>query len=232
MKERLTWSLFSFFIICLIAAPAAEQDSCAALTKQQYPNVTITAAIFLNDPQGFLPPKTPGMFGTPAGLKVSAPFCRVIGYIEPVRDSHIEFEVWLPPASGWNGKYLAVGNPAFEGAIKYQGLAASLEQGYATASTDTGHQDPGHKWAMGHPERLVDWTHRAVHETTVVAKRLIQAFYGKPRATRTGTAATTAEGRDWRRPSAIRGFRRHRGGRPGISSHASPAASEYLAGSR
>lgn len=180
MKERLTWSLLSFFIVCLIAAPAADQDSCSALTKNQYPNVTITAAIFLNDPQGFLPPKTPGMFGTPAGLKVSAPFCRVIGHIEPVRDSHIEFEVWLPPASNWNGKYLAVGNPAFEGAIKYQGLAASLAQGYATASSDTGHQDPGHKWAMGHPERLVDWTHRAVHETTVVAKRLIQAFYGKP----------------------------------------------------
>jgi hypothetical protein len=22
-----------------------------------------------------------------------------------------------------------------------------------TASTDTGHQDPGHKWGMGHPEK-------------------------------------------------------------------------------
>jgi feruloyl esterase len=27
---------------------------------------------------------------------------------------------------------------------------------------------------------LIDWTHRAVHKTTVVAKQLIKAFYGKP----------------------------------------------------
>jgi hypothetical protein len=99
----------------------------------------------MHDPLGFLPPRTPGIFGTPTGLKVSAPFCRVIGFIEPVRDSHIGFEVWLPPESGWNGNYLAVGNPAFEGAIKYAGLAGALEQGYATASTDTGHLDPGHR---------------------------------------------------------------------------------------
>ena len=27
---------------------------------------------------------------------------------------------------------------------------------------------------------MIDWTHRAVHETTVVSKRLIQAFYDNP----------------------------------------------------
>ena len=86
----------------------------------------------------------------------------------------------MPPAEKWNNRYFGVGNPAFEGAIKYQGLKGAVEKGYATALTDTGHEDPGHKWAMGQPERLVDWTQRAVHETTVVAKELIKAYYGKP----------------------------------------------------
>lgn len=162
------------------ALAAADQDTCTSLAKQKYDKVTITAAVFMNDPLGFLPPKTPGVFGTPSGLKVTAPFCRVIGFIEPVQNSHINFEVWLPPAAKWNSRYFAVGNPAFEGAIKYQGLAGAIAKDYATGSTDTGHEDPGHKWAMGHPERVVDWTHRAVHETAVVAKRLIQAFYGQP----------------------------------------------------
>lgn len=173
------WLAFAFISLAIVAAPAADLESCASLAKQKLDNVTISSAVFMNDPLGFLPPKTPGVFGTPSGLKVSAQFCRVIGFIEPVKNSHIEFEVWLPPAAKWNGKYFAVGNPAFEGAIKYQGLAGAIEKGYATASTDTGHEDPGHKWAMGHPESVVDWTHRAVHETTVVAKRLIQGFYGK-----------------------------------------------------
>ncbi len=164
----------------MAAQPLMAQKSCTALVSEKLPNVTISSAVFMNDPLGFLPPKTPGIFGTPSGLKVTVPFCRVIGYIEPVENSHIGFEVWLPPANAWNDRFLMTGNPAFEGAIKYAGLASSLERGYATASTDTGHQAPGHEWAMGHPERLVDWTHRAVHETTVVAKYLIEAFYGRP----------------------------------------------------
>lgn len=168
-------AVFSF-----ITQAVAAQQSCDSLKSLKYNKVTIVSAISIDDPLGFIPPKTPGPFGTPPGLKVLVPFCRVTGYIEPVRDSHIGFEVWLPPAGEWNGNYLAMGNPAFEGAIKYAGLARALEWGYATASTDTGHRDPGHRWAMGHRERLIDWVHRAVHETTVVAKRITKAFYGKP----------------------------------------------------
>ena len=159
---------------------ATAQKSCEELVKEQLPAVTISTAVFMNDPLGFSPPATPGMFGTPPGLKVTAPFCRIIGFINPVPDSHIGFEIWLPPADKWNSRFLTTGNPSFEGAIKYQGLAESLGLGYATASTDTGHLDPGHKWGMGQPEKLVDWAHRALHETTIVAKHLIEAFYGQP----------------------------------------------------
>ncbi|MDR0311457.1 MAG: tannase/feruloyl esterase family alpha/beta hydrolase, partial [Acidobacteriota bacterium] len=162
-----------------VTAPAADRDSCAGLMKQKYANVTLESAVFMDDPGGFAAPQTPGMFGTPPGLKVMMPFCRVTGFIKPVPESHIGFEVWLPPAEEWNERYFAVGNPAFEGAIKYQGLTRALANGYAASSTDTGHQDPGHKWAMGQPEKLTDWVHRAVHETAVVSKRLIQAYYSR-----------------------------------------------------
>jgi feruloyl esterase len=168
-----------FLFLAITAPPVLAQKPCADLLAEKLPHVTITGAAFMNDPLGFPLPETPGVFGTPDGLKVSDPFCRVIGFIEPVEKSHIGFEVWLPPAENWNSRFLAVSNPAFEGAIKYQGLASSLERGYATASTDTGHRDPGHQWALGQPEMLVDWVHRAMHETTAVAKQLIRAFYGK-----------------------------------------------------
>lgn len=176
---RLLLSCLIFISGMMITQPLAAEESCKTLISEKLPDVTITSAVFMNDELGFLPPKTPGMFGTPSGLKVNEPFCRVTGYIEPAKGSHIGFEVWLPPVANWNSRFLAVTNPAFEGAIKYQGLASSLALGYATASTDTGHQEPGHKWAMGRPERLVDWVHRAMHETTVVAKHLIKSYYGK-----------------------------------------------------
>jgi len=178
---RLSLCLLSAWIVmAVVSAPAADPESCARLAGVKLDKVTITSAVYVNDPQGFTLPATPGMFGTPPGQKTTAHFCRVEGHIRPVPDSHIGFEVWLPPAAQWNDRYFGVGNPAFEGAIKYQGLKLAVEKGYATASTDTGHQDPGHQWATGRPERLVDWTHRAVHETTVAAKALIKAFYGKP----------------------------------------------------
>ena len=179
--HRIVLNCLILAVCLMMTAPmASAQQSCEDLIKQKLKNVTITTAVFMNDPEGFTLPQTPGMFGTPPGMKTTAQFCRVTGFIEPVKNSHIRFEVWMPPADKWNERYFGVGNPAFEGAIKYQGLQKALEEGYATASTDTGHQDPGHEWALGHPERLADWTHRAVHETTVAAKSIIKAYYGKP----------------------------------------------------
>lgn len=174
---------FTFSIFVFLAGfpqPVEARESCEDLASKKLPGVTITSAAFMDDPEGFTLPETPGMFGTPPGLKTTAQFCRVTGFIEPVKGSHIRFEVWMPPEDKWNERYFGVGNPAFEGAIKYQGLQKALEEGYATASTDTGHDHPGHEWAMGHPERLVDWVHRAVHETTVAAKNIIKTYYGRP----------------------------------------------------
>src|SRR5215475_10691825 len=55
--------------------------------------------------------------GTVGTAKVTSPFCRVIGVATPVADSHIGFEVWLPPASQWNGKFRGEGSGGSAGAI-------------------------------------------------------------------------------------------------------------------
>jgi len=65
-------------------------------------------------------------------------FCRVAATLTPSSDSDIKIEVWLP-ASAWNGKFQAVGNGGWAGTISYGALASALQEGYATASTDTGH---------------------------------------------------------------------------------------------
>lgn len=89
-------------------------------------------------------------------------FCRVQGVIKPSADSHIEFEVWLP-ASGWNGKYVGVGNGGFAGDINFAQLAEAVRNGYASSSTDTGHKAGplSAELGLGHPEKIVDYGHRA-----------------------------------------------------------------------
>lgn len=104
-------------------------------------------------------------------------FCRVVATLKPTSDSVIGTEVWLP-ASGWNGKFLAVGSGGWGGSIAYDAMADALRRGYATSATDDGHSGPSGDFVVGHPAKLIDFAYRADHEMTLVAKRLIHTFYG------------------------------------------------------
>ena len=123
-----------------------------------------------------------GPYKTPDGKTYTLPaFCRAQGIAQPSNDSNIHFELWLP-SENWNGRYYQLGNGGFSGAIHYGPLAASLQQGSAVASTDDGHQAGGldATWALGHPEKVKDWGHRALKVTADNAKSMLLAFYGKP----------------------------------------------------
>jgi hypothetical protein len=175
----------------LIAAPVVAA-TCESLSSLKLANTTITAAQVVAagtfTPPGASPPNGPAR----AAFKALPAFCRVQGVIQPSSDSHIEFEVWLP-ASGWNGKYLGVGNGGLAGSINYfnaiepsgaasnadPGLADAIATGYAASSTDTGHKGIGARWALGHPEKIVDFGYRAVHETAERSRAIIRAFYGE-----------------------------------------------------
>ncbi|HTX23788.1 MAG TPA: tannase/feruloyl esterase family alpha/beta hydrolase [Steroidobacteraceae bacterium] len=158
---------------------AACAADCAHLAGLKLAHVEIEVAERIAA-GAFKPPAGGGGFGAPPGAYAHLPaFCRVAGTLRPTPDSDIRFEVWMP-ASNWNGKFLGTGNGVWAGSITYFGMVAPLTEGYATAATDDGHQgnplDAG--FAAGHPEKLVDFGYRAVHETTLTAKALIAAFYG------------------------------------------------------
>lgn len=120
----------------------------------------------------------PGGGAAAAQAAASLPaFCRVALTIAPSSDSDIKSEIWLP-LSGWNGKFLQVGNGGWGGSIQYTALADSLRRGYAAASTDTGHVGSSASFAIGHPEKLIDFGYRSVHETAVQGKATVAALYG------------------------------------------------------
>jgi feruloyl esterase len=104
--------------------------------------------------------------------------CRVAATLRPSADSDIKIEVWMP-VNGWNGKYQAVGNGGWSGAIVTYFLGEAVKNGYAASSTDTGHSGGSASFALGHPEKLIDYAYRSEHEMTVAAKAIIFAFYGK-----------------------------------------------------
>ena len=170
--------------------PSSATDSCESLRVLKLPDTTIVlaervAARAFRLPEPYLGgPWSPGPRG---GEPVVAPadlpaFCRVQGVIRPVADSEIGFELWLPLAN-WNRKFMGVGNGGFSGYIDYPNMTSPLSRGYATANTDTGHQRVGAQtmeFVLNHPQKLIDFGYRAVHETTVRAKLIIAALYSAP----------------------------------------------------
>ncbi|MBK6799756.1 MAG: tannase/feruloyl esterase family alpha/beta hydrolase [Acidobacteria bacterium] len=115
--------------------------------------------------------------GSAAPYKELPAFCRVVGVIKPANDSEIKFEVWLPSRTG-TVNFTASAMAALPVPFHTQGLAGAIARGYATASTDTGHNGGDASWALGHPEKIVDYGHRAIHEMTEKAKLIVKAFYG------------------------------------------------------
>ena len=160
--------LWPIAVSSLIALPVVGA-TCESLASLKLADTTITRA------------EISGKGTPPNGLESLPAFCRISATIAPTSDSEIQVEIWLP-VSGWNGKYQAVGNGAFAGVINGAAMGAALERGYAASGTDTGHAGSGTSaaFALGHPEKVIDFAYRSEHEMVLKSKAVIEAFYGSP----------------------------------------------------
>jgi feruloyl esterase len=180
MKEIPMRTLVTVVVSLLVGASAHAEESVSAAACERLaaslklPNTTVTAAKPIA--AGRFTPPGGGASAAQAAASLPA-FCRVSLTIKPSSDSDIRSEIWLPMA-GWNGKFMALGNGAWGGSIQYAALAETLQRGYAAASTDTGHTGTDASFAVGHPEKLIDFGYRAVHETAVQGKATVKALYG------------------------------------------------------
>lgn len=120
--------------------------------------------------------------GTSTALAGLPAFCLVKGQATPTDDSLINFEAWIPAASGWNGKLVTTGNGGYSPALSYRDMAYALAQGYAAIGGDTGHQSADGNdmlWGVGHPEKISDWGSRSIHAITVPAKQVVATLQGQ-----------------------------------------------------
>jgi len=105
-------------------------------------------------------------------LEAPVPHCKILGTI----GKEINIEVLLPV--DWNSRFAMGGGGGFVGSIQ-NGARSSINNGYATAGTDTGHESSGIEadWALNNMERQVNFGHLAVHRTAVVSKEIIRQYY-------------------------------------------------------
>src|SRR5215831_16214652 len=165
----------STMLVATIAVPAyASAATCDSLKSLALPDATIDSVQAVAAGTFQQPGARAGRGNAMADLPA---FCRVAMTSRPSSDSDIKIEVWLP-AENWNQKYQAVGNGAWTGSIGYAAMADALRRGYATSATDTGHVGGSASFAMGHPEKAIDFAYRSEHEMVLKSKSIINALYG------------------------------------------------------
>ena len=138
--------------------PADAACSVAAVQAKAPGDTTITSAAWVE--------------ATPTAPR----HCLVEGQVA-VPGNTVRFRVGLPAA--WNGKFYFQGIGGLGGTIGT--LTTGLARGYASASTDTGHDAADPAWGSNRAKEI-DYGHRGTHVTAVAAKALTAGYYGNPAA--------------------------------------------------
>ena len=174
---------------------AGTAGSCEALSSLSMPNMRVTSATLVAA-GAFTPPGEAGRGGRGNAFGRLRSFCRVAATLTPSSDSDIKIEVWLPASrlerQVPGGRQRRLGRRRSATRRWPTALRARLRDG----STDTGHVGGSGSFALGHPEKLIDFAYRSEHEMTVEGQgdRSRRSTAAR-RSSRTGTAARPADGR-------------------------------------
>ena len=176
LQRRRLWGSLTIAVLLLGSGFAAKAQASAAaceeLSRSPAPGAqSMTASLVAAGPA----PSFPGM--PPQGTVPE--HCRVIAVMQPVPDSRIQVEIWLPDPSAWNGKLLGTGNGGYSSMIYAPQLAEAVRHGYAVAGSDTGHTGDSLTFGVGHPEKIRDWAYRSTHVMAETLRAVSAAYYGR-----------------------------------------------------
>jgi hypothetical protein len=145
MGRKFGLGLIVLFVAASILAQAVQRASVEELRQARLPDVLLESVKAVAADTQKKPP--------------------TVGYLEAkgVIGGHIHFELLLPDQ--WNGRFVMGGGGGFVGSVQ-NAARDSVNRGYATVGTDTGHQSqPGYmaRWALDNLEAQVNFGHLAVH---------------------------------------------------------------------
>lgn len=178
--------LGAFITVCFHAQQAVAVDSstCAAFATKSLSIVDQDADAHGDADRGKGAPHRLTPIIISATLKTPTAtvpeYCRVEGYLVTGDDKEgfgkTSFAVNLPTT--WNGRFVMIGDGGFDGAVATD--TSRLSAGYATANTDMGHSGSQFPGATFGTQRAleIDYGWRATHVTAVIAKGVMQAYYG------------------------------------------------------
>lgn len=100
-------------------------------------------------------------------------------YAKGIISGSITFHIQLPGVDIWNGNLVHLGDGGADGDLDM--IPSILADGYAVVNSNTGH-DTGAEpmaYAYQNEKSAVDFSYWAVHTTTMAAKSIVNAYYGR-----------------------------------------------------
>lgn len=110
--------------------------------------------------------------------------CAVYGNIGPGTHTGNNFVLYLP-MNNWTQRYVQegcgglCGNANLGDPQQVAGLKMVTRGQLALGTTDMGHESQGGDFVVNNPNAGIDFAYRGVHDTALVAKAVIRAFYGQ-----------------------------------------------------
>lgn len=117
--------------------------------------------------------------GYPSDAQNLPAVCAVTVRVTVSPTSQYRLGLFLPKPADWNGKFLAVGGYSQAGGINWPDMGQGPHYGFATLSTDTGHNSTAADLDWATPDTLLDWGYRALNGSVFLGKALTKAYYGK-----------------------------------------------------
>ncbi|MGA2652891.1 MAG: tannase/feruloyl esterase family alpha/beta hydrolase [Terracidiphilus sp.] len=182
--------LLAMIPMCIAAVARAESaGSCADLVNLKIDGVEVLKGAPVPAGTSILPPYP----GAPSIGPLPA-HCRVDGVMHRRKGADgeefgIGFAVTLPEKDAWNGDFMMQGGGGGNGTVaypvgaSYSGEKPALVQGFAVASTDTGHKakSGGFDFSfMRDQQASLDFAFQGNAEVAGVAKQIIAHYYAKP----------------------------------------------------
>jgi len=180
---RMTPATLAFLTLALLASAALAQPPAAppfAAQKPIYPDIKPARSC---ESLKELTLANTTIESVLADKSVPAGVCRVTAVVThpPAAD---KVKVWVAlPIDTWNGRFQGMGGGGMSGGSE-NSLRAPAAAGYAAGATDTGHEGGSGSFALG-PDNRHNWmlirdnAYLGIHDMTVTAKALAEAFYGK-----------------------------------------------------
>ncbi|KAI1847160.1 hypothetical protein JX265_011836 [Neoarthrinium moseri] len=177
MPDRLSWglgALQTLLAVSTVYAIDCTPESFSTIIESN-PDATVNYAYAV--PQN-------GSFGVPSlAFPTNATnlpaLCAVGINVKSSANTSYNFGLFLPDTI-WNERFLATGNGGYGGGINWPDMGIFSHYGFATMSTDTGHNASAisdGSWGLNNPETLIDWGYRAMHGSVALSKSIVTTYY-------------------------------------------------------